>query len=151
MKRTVFSVGLVVLVFAVSIWAQTPAKPKSGNVEQELIKIEQDWSNADLKGDDSVFDRISAEDYILTDSDGNVWTKAQCLSLGKSGEDVITSLASDDWKVRVYGDVAVVMARHTIKETFKGKDVSGQYRTTDTWVKLSGRWQCVATHSSKIA
>ena len=107
MKRVAL-VGLVSLVFAVAILAQQ----KSGSAERELLKLEQDWSNADLKGDWAVLDRILAEDYILTDSNGNVWTKAQCFSLAKSGEDVITSLASDDWKVRIYGDAAVVTARH---------------------------------------
>jgi len=147
MKRIVFAVGLIVLVFRVTILAKTQTE----SVEQELLKLEQDWSNADLKDDWAVINQILAEDYILTDSNGNVWTKAQCLSLGKSGEDEIMSLASDDLKVRVYGDAAVVMQRLTMKEIFKGRDVSGQYRTTDTWVKLSGRWQCVATHSSRIA
>jgi len=147
MKCIALAVSVAGLVFGVAILAQT----QTMTAEQELLKLEQDWSDSDLKQDWAVLDRILAEDYILTDSNGNVWTKAQCFSLGKSGEDVITSLASDDWKVRVYGDAAVAMARHTIKETFKGKDVSGQYRCTDTWVKLSGRWQCVSTHSSRIA
>ena len=147
MKRIIFAVGLVVLAFGVAVLARTQTQ----SVEQELIKLEQDWTNADLKNDWAVLDRILAEDYILTDSNGNVWTKAECLSLGKSGEDVVTSLASDDVNVHVYGDAAVVMQRLTIKETFKGEDVSGQYRTTDTWIKLAGRWQCVATHSSRIA
>jgi len=133
------------------IWNDNPlAQQKTESAERELLKLEQDWSNADLKGDWAVLDRILAKDYILTDSNGIVWTKAQCFSLAKSGEDVVTSLASDDWKVRVYGDAAVVTARHYIKETFKGKDVSGQYQCTDTWIKLSGGWQCVATHSSRI-
>jgi ketosteroid isomerase-like protein len=147
MKRLVFGVCLVVLVFGAAILA----RPQTESVEQELLKLEQDWSNADLKNDWAVLDRILAEDYILTDSNGNVWTKAECLSLGKSGEDVVTSLASDDFNVHVYGDAAVVRQRLAIKETFKGEDVSGQYRTTDTWIKLAGRWQCVATHNSRIA
>ena len=33
---------------------------------------------------------------------------------------------------------------------YKGKDISGQYRFTDTWIKKAGRWQCVATAGTKI-
>ena len=69
----------------------------------------------------------------------------------KSGEDVVTSAAADDMKVRVYGNAAVVTGRYTVKEQFKGTDLSGPYRFTDTFIKRAGRWQCVATHSSKIA
>jgi ketosteroid isomerase-like protein len=58
---------------------------------------------------------------------------------------------ADDMKVRVYGDEAVVTGRNTTKGQFKGRDISGQYRWTDTWAKRNGRWQCVAEHDSKIA
>jgi len=78
-------------------------------------------------------------------------TKADDLELIKSGDSVITSWVKDEMKVRVYGDAAVVTGRDTIKETYKGKDTSDQYRFTDTWVKRAGRWQCVAAHSSVIA
>lgn len=78
-------------------------------------------------------------------------TKAQDLADVKSGAYVITSGVMDDIKVRVYGDTAVVTGRNTVKGQYKGKDISGQTRWTDTWVKSAGRWQCVATHSSRIA
>jgi ketosteroid isomerase-like protein len=151
MKRIAIAFCVVVLVFAVTVIAQTPAQPKSEGVEQELIKLEKQWGDALVKPDLAFLDQITADDWILTDPDGNVWTKAQSLSLLKSGEDVYTSLTTDDWKVHVYGDAAIVTARNTVKETFKGKDVSGQSRFTDTWVRRDGRWQCVATHISRIA
>jgi len=59
-------------------------------------------------------------------------------------------MANDDYKVRVYGKAAVVTYRETVKGQYKDKDISGQSRETDTWVKLAGRWQIVATHLSKI-
>ena len=39
----------------------------------------------------------------------------------------------------------------SMKAEFKGKDISGQYRWTDTFIKRNGRWQCVATHASNVA
>jgi len=59
-------------------------------------------------------------------------------------------MENDDLKVRVYGDAAVVTGRFTTKETLKGRDISGQYRFTDTWIKKAGRWLCVAGQGSKI-
>lgn len=95
-------------------------------------------------------DQILADDYILTDSDGNLETKAQLLTWLKSGEMVFISAVGEGMKVRVYGDAAVVRGLNTEKSRNKGKDTSGQYQWTDTWVKLAGRWQCVATHASRI-
>jgi ketosteroid isomerase-like protein len=151
MKRIAFVVGLVVLVFGVAVLAQTGEKPKGQTAEQELLKLEQEWTNADLKDDWATMDRILADDYVLTDRDGFVSTKAQVLAYMKSGEGKILTLAIDDMKVRVYGDAAVVTLRATIKETYKGEEISDVVRITNTWIKNAGRWQCVATHGSRIA
>jgi len=151
MKRIAIAVCVVVLVSAVAAWAQTPVQPKSESAEQELLKLEQDWTNALVKADVAFLDRIRAEDYTWTDAQGVVWNKAQSDAALTSGEDVISSMVVDDMKVRVYGDAAVVTGRNTMKETLKGKDISGQERFTDTWIKKAGRWQCVASHGSKIA
>jgi ketosteroid isomerase-like protein len=121
------------------------------SVEQELIKLEKEWTDAWVKGDVAFFDRIMADDYTWTSPWGEVVAKARNLALVKSGEDVITAWVLAEIKVRAYGDAAVVTGRDTIKETYKGEDVSSQNRWTHTWVKRAGRWQCVAAHSSEIA
>jgi hypothetical protein len=151
MKRIAVAVCAVVLVFAVAIIAQTPAQPTSGSVEQELIKLEQDWANALVKADLAWLDRILADDYISTDSEGIVGNKAQEIATMKSGDYVLISTVLDNFKVHVYGVAAVYFGRSTDKAQFKGKDISGQYQWTDTWVKRDGRWQCVASHGSRIA
>ena len=151
MKRLALVVGLVVLVFAVAVLAQAGEKPKGQTAEQELLKLEQEWTNADLKGDWATMDRILADDYVLTDRDGEVSTKAQCEAFMRSGEDKILTLMTDDVKVRVYGDAAVVTLRATIKETYKGEEISDVVRITNTWIKKASCWQCVATHASRIA
>jgi ketosteroid isomerase-like protein len=150
MKRIAIAVSVVVLALAVAVQAQTPAQTETGNVEQELIKLENEWADAWVKSDVAFFDRIMADDYTWTAPEGSVITKADDLALLKSGDSVITSWVLADMKVRVYGDAAVVTCRDTVKETYKGKDVSGQYQRTDTFIKRDGRWQCVVSHSSWI-
>jgi ketosteroid isomerase-like protein len=145
----------VVLGLAVACQAFAQVKPaapaQSASVEKELIKLENDWNNALVKRDVAALSRILADDWISIDStDGTIWTKAQALASIKSGEDAYTSAVGDEWKVRVYGDAAVVLGRETVKEQYKGKDVSGQYRLIDTWIKKDGRWQCVAEAGTKI-
>jgi len=144
----------MVLVLAVSCQVFAQAKPaapaKSASVEQELIKLENDLNNASVKPDVAALGRILADDWTLIDREGTVVNKAQALAEIKSGEDVTASAVADEMKVRVYGDAAVVLGRNTAKEQYKGKDISGQYRFTDTWIKKDGRWQCVASAGSKI-
>jgi|WetSurMetagenome_2_1015567.scaffolds.fasta_scaffold340227_2 hypothetical protein len=151
MKRHAIAVCVVVLVLAVAAWTQTAVQPTSGSVEQELIKLEKEWADALVKHDLAFFDMILADDYISTDSEGTVGTKTQEATNLKSGDYVLISTVLDNFKVHVYGDTAVYSGRSTDKAQFKGEDISGQYQWTDTWVKRGGRWQCVASHGSRIA
>jgi hypothetical protein len=154
MKRMAFLASLVVLVFAVGLLAQqttfTP-RAKAVSAEQELLKLEDGWANAEVKADVAFLDKILADDWELTGADGVVLPKAQYLASLKSGDNKVSSEVDADMKARVYGDAAVVTGIVTVKETDKGKDVSGRYRGTDTWIKKAGRWQCVATQISRVA
>jgi ketosteroid isomerase-like protein len=147
MKRFVFAVGVVVLAFGVTILAQTQTE----SVEQELIRLENEWNDAWVSRDVAVFDKIEADDYFMTTDDGNFITKAQDIADVKSGEDSATSAVSDELKVRVYGDAAVVTYRMAANGQYKGKDNSYKFRWTDTWIRKDGRWQVVAAHQSRIA
>ena len=147
MNRIAIAVSVVGLVFGGVILAQTQTQ----SVEQELITLENEWADAWVKRDVAFFERIMADEYVWTSPWGKVFTKADNLTAAKSGEDVITSWVLAEMKVSVYGDTAVVTGCQAIKETYKGEDVSGQERWTHTWIKRSGRWQCVAAHSSEIA
>jgi ketosteroid isomerase-like protein len=141
------------LVFAAASLAQTEFSPrkKSVSVEQELIKLENEWNDAMVRRDVAFLDGILADNWTGTDQDGTFLSKAQFLASLKSGEDVISSEVADEMKVRVYGDTAVVTGRNTFKGKLKGKDTSGQERWTDVFVKRTGLWQCVASHWSRIA
>jgi len=96
------------------------------SAEQELIKLENEWADAWVKSDVAFHDWIMSDDCTWTSPWGEVVTKADTLALVKSGEDVITSWVLADMKVRVYGDAAVVSGGDTIKERYKGEDVSSQ-------------------------
>lgn len=151
MKRIAIAVCVVVLAMGVAVIAQTPAQPTSGSVERELIELEKEWAAAVTKPDLTFLNLIWADEYSWTSYDGTVWSKAQTLESLRSGKDVVSSAMLDDVKVRVFGDAAVVTGRSIFNETLQGKDIGGQERFTDTWVRRSGRWQCVAMHCSRIA
>jgi ketosteroid isomerase-like protein len=52
--------------------------------------------------------------------------------------------------VQVYGDAAVVVGVFRVKGTEKGKSYARRERFVDTWIKINGAWQCVATTSTLI-
>jgi ketosteroid isomerase-like protein len=53
-------------------------------------------------------------------------------------------------KVRSYGDTGIVMGRLTIKATWEGSDVGGEYAFTDTFVKQGGKWRTVASQVTRV-
>jgi len=50
----------------------------------------------------------------------------------------------------VFGDTAIATGTFTAKGAYKGKQFDHRGRFTDTWVRLNGKWQCVASHISLI-
>lgn len=150
MKSTISLTGLAVLILVAGASSQTLAPTKPAAAEQELLKLEQDMAKADVKADVAFLDRVLAEDWEFTGADGTVWAKAEALTHVKSGEEEASFATLDGMKARVYGDAAVVTGRSTFKTKLKGKDISAQFRFTDTWIRKAGRWQCVATHVSEI-
>jgi ketosteroid isomerase-like protein len=151
MKRMAFVVSALVLVLTATGWAQNTAQTKSGSAEQEILKLEREWTDAIVKGDIAFRERIYAPDIFITDNDGVLWTRAQDIASLKAGETVYTVCVTDNIKVHVYGDTAVVTGRNTEKGKTKGKDFSRLVQWTDTWVKIAGRWQVVATQGTVIA
>jgi ketosteroid isomerase-like protein len=148
----------VVLLFAVAsrllgqAKPQTAAPAKGTSAEQELTKLTNDWNAAMAKRDVAALERILSDDWTLVSADGAVGSKAEFLADLRSGDYALSSTVVNEMKVRAYGNAAVVITHYTtVKEQYKGKDISGSYRTIDTWVKRGGRWQCVATAGSKIA
>jgi ketosteroid isomerase-like protein len=149
MKRLMVAIVLV-LVVSCPIFGQT--KPPAGqNAVQEVTALERAWQEAGPKYDVSWYERNIADSYIGTDENGVVSNKAAMIADVKNKAFKAESYTMENLKVQAYGDAAVATGISVIKKgVYKGKDASGEYPWTDTWVKIGGRWQCVASHSSKI-
>ena len=122
----------------------------SSSVEQAVQQRLNELNTALGSNDTVALDRIYADDYTLVNMAGVVTTKAQRLAAIKSGELKYESVSVDEVNIRSYGDTAVVTDRATVKLQDKGKDLSGQYRVTLTFVKIKGAWQLVAAQNTRI-
>lgn len=120
--------------------------------EQELIRLATTWENCLVTRDVATLDRLLAEEHTSRGgSDAEFESKEQQLAEIRSGDLKITSVVCEDFQARVYGDMGVTTGIAVYKGHYKDHDISGSYPFTDTWIKRDGRWQCVATHVSKIA
>jgi len=123
---------------------------KGDRVEQAVMQMEEELRVAILKGDSKAYGRLVGDDYVFTNQDAVMRTKAQMVSAYDSGSIKYESVKFDDLKVHAYGDTAVVTGRSTVKGQDGGKDISGQYRYTRVYVKRQGAWQLVATQTTTI-
>lgn len=128
---------------------QSPAPVDKTSVEQTLMQVERDWGSAEIKKDYAAVDKILADDWVGIDYDGTIIAKAQAMADLRSGSSTLSSEELGPMTVRVFGSTAVVTGSDTEKSTDRGKDSSGKYVWTDVFVFRNGRWQAVASQSTK--
>jgi hypothetical protein len=128
--------------------AQNSSSPH-GN-ESLLIALENAWNQAQLHHDSRALDGLVADSFISTDNDGVFQTKAQFLADNKDPSYAPTLLANSDERIFLCDNAAVVAGTYHAKGLYKGKPFDHYGRFTDTWVFTSGKWLCVASHTSAL-
>ena len=144
---SVVTISLVACGFAQTAKTQ---KLQDSKLEQALIKLKHDIGQAYVQRDIAALERLYADDYTVTDDSGETSNKTQEIERLKSSKAVYESTSYEDVKVRVYGDVAIVAGRGTVK----GRGTKGafhtQYFSTNVFVNQNGKWRAVAAHLSGV-
>ena len=146
--RYAFAIALLCLLSLCLAAAQKVSQASS--VDYQINKLEQDWAQAVVREGAASVDQYEADDIITTDPTGRVTGKAEDKTDLSSGDYKIQSEELRDLKVHVYGNTAVATATNAMKGTYKGQDLSGKYRFTDTRVKRNGKWQVAASQYTKV-
>jgi ketosteroid isomerase-like protein len=119
-------------------------------MEEELLKLEKEFAEAIVKNDLEGLGRVVTDDWIIIDPNGEIVDRARFFEVIKSGALTHDIMESEDFRVRVYGDSAVVTAITSTKGKFMGQEFSTHERATDVFVKRDGRWRCVLTHLTRF-
>ena len=88
----------------------------------------------------------SLADLTMTGTSTLSWVE---IAAAMSPDQAWSAHKSDDLRVRVFGNVAVVTGVSTLTGSAKGY-VAGPRRFTEVWVKRSGRWQEVGGQSTLV-
>jgi len=119
-------------------------------MEEELLKLEAEFAEAIIKNDPGAIERLVADEWIIVNADGGIVDKERFLEVIKSGTLTHEMMESDNMRVRVYRDSAVVTALTRTKGKFMGQEFSTEERATDFFVRLDGRWRCVMTQLTRF-
>ena len=114
-------------------------------MEEEVLKVEEGFADAIAKNDLESIERFVTDDWIIINADGGIIEKERFLEVIKSGALTHEMMRSDDIRVRVYGDSAVVSALTRSKGKFMGQEFTTHERSTDVFARCDGQWRCVLT------
>jgi CubicO group peptidase (beta-lactamase class C family) len=140
-----------------SLVSQQIQKPQNEKpltqAEQEVRKLEREWLDAYEKRDAEAMDRIVADDFKLTFSDGRVQTKADILaqikSMQNSGQPP-SKLSTEDVQSRVEGETVILNGRYIQQMERDGQTRTMQMLYNDTYAKRQGRWQVITSQLTRI-
>ena len=135
-----------------SFWAASVSASQlpEVSVEEHLIALERGWNEAFYARDVEFLDSILADDFIVTYDDGARGDKARELALAESFNQRVISATQEDFTVQVYDDAAVVWFTLRVVGIRRGQEAEIVLRYTDVWVMRDGRWQCVASQSTRV-
>jgi len=131
---------------AVFAGAVTHAQP-SASAEQQVLATNDQRMDAMRRGDPRPLERVYADDYTLVTSLGEVKTKAEQIGQVRSGA-LAANIRPVERKVRMYGDVAVVLSRQAGTIVRDGRQITrGDERVTRVYKNFNGQWKVIATHA----
>lgn len=118
--------------------------------ESKVLILERLWNEAQVNRDAPVLDALVSSKFVNTEYDGEVSNKQKFLADIKDPQFKPTIANIQDVKMNFFGDTAVVTGVYHTQGTYQGKPYDHIGRFTDTWIFDTGKWQCVASHTSLL-
>lgn len=143
----------ILVAVAVSLLGVALAVPRQKSINDDggwVLGLEKAWNHALEAKDTKALDMILANSLVSIDIDGSVSSKKEFLASIKAPDYQPSQAVTEESNVQVYGDAAVVVGIFRVKGTEKGKPYVHRERFADTWIKINGTWQCVATTGTLI-
>src|SRR5579884_4456095 len=120
------------------------------DTEQEVARLADAWTTAELQADTTFLERTLANDFIGVGPLGFMLTKQEWLARHQTGDMKYTTHTLDEVKVRAYKEAAILIGRLTQEATYRGNPINVQLRTTLVFVHQQGQWQLAGLHFCNI-
>lgn len=126
--------------------AEETSPPTDGDeVLGALTDLEHEWTVANINADKKKLDRILADDFVGTSSDGKTQGKAEYIRTIER-DTTIQKWDFEDLKVNLKGERAKLTG--VIKLLIRDEEV--EYRFTDKFVWRDGRWQATGSEVTPV-
>lgn len=137
---------MTMVLFACMSLAQS--KSKSHAEEQLVIAVEQALFEALKNQDAKALAALLADDFQFRNAGDEPIGKAAFLKAATSVEGTILSVMSNDMRVQIYGELAVLSGtQRAVVRLNEGKQVTGIGVFTDLFARRDGRWLLIFAHN----
>ena len=128
-----------------SLSSGTAANVATNENEQKfLLEWGRRGTKAMASNDVSWLERNFDDRAIYTGGDSSVLTKSQLMEIFKARHWNYEMAETEDVKVQLFGDTAILTGWNSQKATYKGVAVNGRSRFTHTLIKQQGKWRLIA-------
>lgn len=151
--RLILAAALLALAASADARGQGAAPGARDAAAQEVLKAEREQQEAYLRRDLAATQRMVADEFVLTIQGGEVGDKANLLTfIREEPADPTLALTTEDTRVRVDGDTAVVVGRRVERRRRPDNNQEGAAyaRYTRTYVRRQGRWLLLAEHLQAV-
>lgn len=155
MKHAAIRLAVAVVTFVTGLglaalvnpFRSNPAAVPSAAEEQEVLRVEREYVRANLDADTDTLREILADEFTIRTRWGRVTTRAERLARLETYGLSFQSFRTDDVRVVVSGDTAVVTGTAFIKARDEEDWEPGRtYRYSRDYEKRDGRWQIVTVY-----
>ena len=115
-------------------------QPKSAD-EAEIVRLENQLCDAAIKRDASRLSEIFADDLIWTENDRFTDKAGVMRRYMVDQQEIVIELR--DVKVKVEGDIAVVISHVHVVKKVGGKTIKNTHTDGDVFRKRNGKWQMI--------
>jgi hypothetical protein len=143
-----FMNALALVIFPVLASGQN-----SSTDEKTLIKLNDDFIRNFVNNDTVAHNLIiHPSKFLLINADGALVDRKTYMMNWSRGYDkkVLPEFEYRDTEVRLFGTMAIVIAKTHFRVQRDGKWGTGETRYADTYIKENGRWWCVQAHLTRM-
>lgn len=124
---------------------------KPADTSAHIIALENAWTAAEVDNNAAALDKLLADTVVITQPDGSIQNKNETLAYVHDKTNHWDKVVSENMKVHVYENTAIVTGTYHEKGSSAGKPFDNHGIFTDTWIRRDGKWRCVAGHDSYAA
>jgi len=122
--------------------------------ESILISINRQFIRNFLNNDTLEHNKIiHPSNFLFIGTNGKLLNRNEYMQAWVKGDDktVMPEFDLEEAQVRIFDNMALIIAKTKDKKNHDGEYVTGETRYTDTYVKEKGEWKCVQVQLTRIA